>query len=262
MRAAFRSGEPAAGDGSRAVAAAIGPRMQVWVSAPGYGSQAFQRASCLSTHFLAAASGVMSRFVDHVRDEVLVGVRPLPVLDERGRVAAGVVELSPDELLAAASPVVAGDRLRVRVAALGVGRERNPGQLDLRVQPVRVPPVEEQRLLLGHRRLDRLDRGGLAAREDDLEVQAEVLDEGLVVLDVRRVGAEEPAQVTGFGGLELVGVVAEVLDVGEDLGAGRRRRTSDVSADDPDAAVLAGVHRDLLVRDVQLLELGAPNPRG
>ena len=98
-------------------------------------------------------------------------------------------------------------------------------------------------------------RRGLAAREDDLVVQAEVGDQRLVVLDEGRVGAEELALVARLGRLEQVGVLVEVVPVG-DVRVLVDHPAGDVPADDPGHAVRARVRGQLLVGDVVLLEVG------
>ena len=99
--------------------------------------------------------------------------------------------------------------------------------------------------------------GGLRAGEDDLEVEVEVAHDGLVELDVRRVGAEELALAAGLRRGEVRGVLVEVLvveDVGVLLGEPRR----DVPADDADVALRAHVHRGAVALALEelLLQVG------
>ena len=89
------------------------------------------------------ASSLVGDVVGH---RVLIGVRPLEVLDHR-RGGAAAVELDADDLVQG----VWGSRRRPSPCPRrtgGVRRQGNPGELDRRVQPVRIPEVEEQRLLL------------------------------------------------------------------------------------------------------------------
>ncbi len=100
-------------------------------------------------------------------------------------------------------------------------------------------------------------RGGLAAGEDDLEVEVEVAHDGLVELDVGRVGTEELALAARLRGGELVGVLVEVLvveDVRVLLGEPRRHEP----ADDPDVALRAEVlgAAVTLVGEELLLQVG------
>jgi hypothetical protein len=127
-------------------------------------------------------------------------------------------------------------------------------QLDLVHEPLRLVEVPDQRLLLLLRRLERLDQRGLAAGVHDLEVEVQVAHQRLVIGHIGRIAVEELALATRLRRLEQVGVLVEVLPVGDVrvlLGHPRRH----VPADDALVAGLAAVDGDLLLLDVGLGQL-------
>src|SRR4051812_9139713 len=204
---------------------------------------------------LGGRLGVHLVLGDVLRDEVLVVVGPLEVLHQLVARAVVLGELGRHHLVEVVGRVVAGDLRGVRVTAGGVLRQRDVLQRHLGEEPLRVVEVADQPLVVLLRAPEGLDQGRLAAGVHDLEVQVEVLDQRLVVGDEGRVAVEELALATGLGGLELVGVLVQVLpveDVGMRLGEPRR----DVPADDPLVAVRAGVHRGLVALHVLLHEVG------
>src|SRR3954452_4749792 len=189
------------------------------------------------------------------RDQVLVLVGDLEALDELDRRGAGVGELLGDQLVELVRRVVAGHLRRVRVTARGVGRKVHLDQLHLREEPLGLVEVGQQRLVVLLRAAEALDQRGLAAADDHLVVEVQVLHQRLVVGDVGRVAIEELSLAARLRGLEHRGVLVEVLpvrDVGVLLGHPRR----DVPADDPVAAGQPGVLDALLVLDVLLHQVG------
>src|SRR5262245_142736 len=191
---------------------------------------------------------------DVLGDRVLVVVGPAEVLDHRHGRAAGLHEGLAGDLVEVVRRVVARNRGRVRVAALGVGRQRHVHQRDLGEEPLRLVEVSDQELPLLLGGPERLDQRVLAAGVDHLEVQVEILHQRLVIGDVGRVAVEELALATGLGGLELGGVLVEVLVLGDVrvlLGQPGRH----VPADDPLVAGLADLDGYVLLLDVLLLEV-------
>ena len=189
-------------------------------------SQASTLSGFSSIHLAAASSGDIPSDCDVASDDVLVLVGPGEVLDQADRGGVALGPLGADDLLQLRLGVVAGDRLRVVLAAVLVRRQRDSLHRDLGVEVLRLVPVADDPLLVLLGGAERLDGGGLAAGEDDLEVQAEVLHDRLVELDVRRVGAEELALAVGLAGLELGGVLVEVLPLTRGCPGAPRRATA------------------------------------
>src|SRR6476661_5845934 len=120
---------------------------------------------------------------DVLRHEVLVVVVPVEVLHQRVRRAAGVGEVLRDDLVQRVRRVVAGDLGRVGVAPGGVLRQVDLDQRHLGEEPLRLVEVADHRGLVLLRLAEGLDEGGLAAGEDHLVVEVEVLHQRLVVGD-------------------------------------------------------------------------------
>ena len=74
---------------------------------------------------------------------------------------------------------------------------------------MRLPELQQQRLLVGLGLLDRGDQCRLGTGDDELQRQVEVLDDLLVVGDVARVTHQELTLVTGLGGGEQLGQVGD-----------------------------------------------------
>src|SRR6478752_1177021 len=194
---------------------------------------------------------------DVLRHDVLVVVGPLEGLHQVHGRASLVDPRRGGDLLERRLRVVAGDLRRVVLAAVRVRRELHPLERDVGEEPLRLVEVADQELLVLLRLLEGRDAGGLTAGEDDLEVEAEVADDRLVELDVRRVRAEELALAAGLGRREVLGEVVQVLVV-EDLRVllGEPRRH--VPADDADVAGRPQVHRTAVsgLGEELLLEVG------
>jgi hypothetical protein len=126
---------------------------------------------------------------------------------------------------------------------------------DLVEEPLRRVEVADQRRLVLLGLAEGLDQGRLAAGVDDLVVEAEPVDDPLVARHERRIAVEQLALVAGLRRLEQVGVLVQVVPVGDVrilLGHPRRH----VPADDAVDAGAARVDGDLLVGDVGLGEVG------
>src|SRR3954451_5357133 len=108
---------------------------------------------------------------DVLRDQVLVVVRPAPVLHQLQRWRPGLLELGGDQLVQVVGRVVAGHRRGVQVAARGVLRKVHRHHRNLLVEPLRRVPVPDHPLVLLLGRPVHLDQGRLAARDHHLVVQ-------------------------------------------------------------------------------------------
>src|SRR6266545_1413523 len=138
-----------------------------------------------------------------------------------------------------------------KVAAGLVRRQVHLHQRHLGQEPLRLVEVPDHRLLVLLGLPEALDQRGLGAREHDLVVQLQVLHQRGVVGDEGRVPVEQLALSTGLRGLEQVGVLVEVLPVG-DVRVRLHERRRDVPADLSEVAGQAGVLGDLLLGDVLL----------
>src|SRR3954451_1456298 len=170
-------------------------------------------------------------FGDVLRDEVLVVVGPLEVLHQLVARAVRLRELGRDHLVQVVRRVVARDLRGVGVTAGGVLRQLHVHHRHLGKEPLRVVEVADDPLVVLLGSAVRLDQRRLAPGVHDLEVQLQVLDQRLVVGHEGWVAVQELALTAGLGGLELGGVLVQVLPVGHvRVRLGQPRR--DVPADD------------------------------
>ena len=186
----------------------------------------------------------------------------MPLLDHRDRGRAALGELRAEQLVDDRQPVRAlvdapvGAQLRVVGvhAALEALGQLHLGELVRGVQVLRRVPVEEHRLLL----LVQLRPAGnlrrLGADGDELEVETQDLDQLLVLLDVRRVAAEEHPLRARLGALEERLLALQPLPRLE-LRVLLHQVRRDVPADVPDDARGPEVDDRLLLGDEVLVDL-------
>ena len=159
-----------------------------------------------STHWAAAAAGSMPSLSTRAAISFCCSVVNWKLLDELERRRVLLLQPGGGRLVQHVRRVVAVVRAvagsRRGIALVGHLGERDLRQLDLRVQPVRLPEVEEQRLAGFDCLLDGGDLRRLGAGDDELQRELEVGDDLLVVADVARVTHEELAPVAGLGGGE------------------------------------------------------------
>src|SRR5256886_4525460 len=192
---------------------------------------------------------------DQLGDRVLIGVRPLPALDESDGWGAARGELLAHELEQRVLRVRTGVRLRVAsgflvvLAAFEAGWKLDQVDLVLRVQVLRVVPVEENRLPLLVELRPARNLGRLRADAHELQVQAERLDQRLVLLLVRRIAAEEHALRARLGTLEERLLALQALP-GLELRMLLHQVVRDVPADRADDAVRSDPDHRLLLRHV------------
>src|SRR6266849_9989687 len=145
---------------------------------------------------------------DVLRDRLLVRVRPAEPLEHCIRRRAALRELRAEHLVEddvvvralVLRDVAAG--LRIVLAALEALRQHHFRELVLEVQVLRRVPVEEDRLVLLVELAPASDLRRLGADRDELEIEAEPLDQLLVLLDVGRVTAEKHPLRAGLWALE------------------------------------------------------------
>src|SRR5829696_751242 len=168
----------------------------------------------------AGLLGILLVAGDRLRDELLILVGQLHLLQHVVRRRAAVRELLREQLVDHRDVVLALVLLGVAallgvvlavLVRLGTRRQLHLSQVVLLVKVLRRVPVEDDRLLLlvelaPARHLSRLRPGGHV-----LEVQVESLDQLLVLLDVGGVASEEHALVAGLGGLEQILLALQAL---------------------------------------------------